>query len=334
MSGSSEQPTSAISPLASFTLQDFAQVLAGVLALAYLSGFIVVTAHLGRFGLKDYDAFRVQYLVAGAIIWVIIGLFAYLVGRHVFRIDEDTEKYRKLFESFGGNGAGWAIWAFFFTASELAYFIVICTLVAGSLLFSLPSTNTIFLVGAIAFGQQLVDMALTSPASRHLTQWSFVLIGVFFATALAGFLFAVEGAYLELFIWFCMISAGLYAYHDQRLHSRNPKLIRAYFFGFGLLFVSGVFGEHFYDRVRPSIGGGAPQVVRLIVDEAKMPVELKRSLGVVGDTSTSVYLLSETATEILVGEYPNDGRYKKMFRIKRDLVSAMSFDDPRTPSAR
>ena len=331
MSGSSEQPTSAVSPLASITLQDFAQALAGVLALAYLSGFIVVTAHLGRFGLKDYDAFRVQYLVAGAIVWVTIGLFAYFVGRHVFRIDEDTEEYRKLFESVGGKGSGWAAWAFFYTAGELAYFLGVCTLVAGSLLFFLPSTNTILLAVAIVFGQQLVDMVLTSAASRHLTQWSFVWIGVFFATALAGFLFVVEGPYRELFIFFCVLAAGLNAYQHQRRHSRNPKLIKAYFIGFGLLVVSGAFGSHFYDRVRPSIGGGAPQVVRLIVDETKMPVELKRSLGVVGDTSTSVDLLAETATEILVGEEPSDDRYKKMFRIKRDLVSAMSFADPRTP---
>lgn len=331
MSGSSEQPASEVSPLASFALHDFAQALAGVLALAYLSGFIVVTAHLGRFGLKDYDAFRVQYLVAGTIVWVTIGLFAYFVGRHVLRIDEDTEECRKLFESVGGKGAGWAAWAFFYTAGELAYRLVVCTFVAGLLLFSLPSTNMLFLVGAIVIGEQLANMILTSAASRHLTQWSFVWIGVFFATTLAGFLLVTERPYRELFFFFCVLAAGLNAYQHQRRHSKNPKLIKAYFIGFGLLVVSGAFGSHFYDRVRPSIGGGAPQVVRLIVDETRMPVELKRSLGVVGDTSTSVDLLAETATEILVGEEPNDDRYKKMFRIKRDLVSAMSFTDPRTP---
>lgn len=332
MTAPSELPTNPTSPLAKLAFQDFAQTLAGLLAVAYISGFVVVTAHLGRFGLKDYDAFRVQYLVAGAIVWVTIGLFAYFVGRHVFRIDSDTEEYRKLFESVGGKGAGWAAWAFFYTAGELAYFLVVCTLVTGSLLFSLPNTNTIFVAVAIVFGQQLVDMVLTSAASRHLTQWSFVWIGVFFVTALAGFLFVVEGPYRELFFSFCLLAAGLNAYVYQRSHTSRPHLVKAYFLGFGLLVVSGAFGAHFYDRVRPSIGGGAPQVVRLIVDETKMPLELRSSLGVVGNTSKPIDLLAETATEVLVGEAPDHDRYKKMFRIKRDLVIAMSFADPRTPS--
>lgn len=333
MTGPSELPTNTVSPLAKLAFQDFAQIFAGLLALAYISGFIVVTAHLGRFGLKDYDALRVQYLVAGAIVWVTIGLFAFFVGQHAFRIDSNTEEYRKLFESVGGKGSRWAAWAFFFNAGELAYLLVVCTLVTGSLLFSLPNINTILVAVAIMFGQQLVDRVLTSAASRHLTQWSFVWIGVFFATALTAFLFVVEGPHRGLFYFFCLLAAGLIAYQHQRHITRSQHFIKAYFLGFGLLVVSGAFGAHLYDRVRPSIGGGAPQIVRLIVDETKMPVGLRSSLGVVGNTSKPVNLLAETPTEVLVGEDLNHDRYKKIFRIKRDLVSAMSFADPRTPSA-
>jgi hypothetical protein len=321
-----------VSPLTNLAFRDIAQSLAGVLALAYASGFVVVTAHLGRFGLKDYDAFRVQYLVAGAIVWVTIGLFAYFVGRRVLRIDADTEEYIKLFESVGGKGSGWATWAFFYTVGELAYFLVVCTLITGSLLFTLPSTNTLLVVIAIVAGQQLVDMVLNSAASRHLTQWSFVWVGAFFATALAGFLFVADGPYRELFVSLCLLATGLNAYQYQRSHSMNPNLVKAYFVGFGLLVISGAFGAHFYDRVRPSIGGGAPHLVRLIVDETKMPEELKNLLGVEGNTSKPVDLLAGTATEILVGEEMDHNRYKKMFRIKRELDSAMSFADPRPPN--
>jgi hypothetical protein len=334
MNGPTEQPTNPVSPpLRSVALQDIAQSLAGLLALAYVSGFIVVTAHLGRFGLKDYDAFRVQYLVAGSIVWVVIGLFAYFVGRHVLRLDDDTNECRKLFESLGCNGAGWTAWAFFYTMVELGYFLAVCTLIIGSLLFSLPNTSTILVAVAIVSGQQWINLVMTSAASRHLTKWSFVWFGIFFGTSFVGFFIVADGPYRELLISLCFLAFLLNAYQSQLSHAKNPLLVKAYFVGFSVLFISGAFGTHFYDRVRPSIGGGAPQTVRLIVDETKVPLELRNQLGVVGSTSKSVDLLAETDTEILVGQAMDNNRYHEMFRIKRELFIAISFGDPRPSSA-
>jgi hypothetical protein len=328
-----EQPIKPVLPLRNVGLQDIAQALAGLLALAYVAGFIVVTAHLGRFGLKDYDAFRVQYLVAGAVVWVAIGFFAYFVGRHVLRMDEDTNEYRKLFESLGGKGPVWTAWAFIYTWAELAYFLVVCTLVTGSLLFFVPSMQTIMFALALVMGQQWIFTARTSAAGRHLTKWSYVWFGAFFATTLVGFIFVAEGPYREFFISLCLLALGLNAYQLQLEHSGNPLVVKAYFIGFGLLFVSGSFGAYFYDRVRPSIGGGAPQTLRLVMDETKVPVELRKQLGMVDNVSKPVDLLAESSIEILVGQEMENNRYQKMFRIKRDLVSALAFSDPRPSSS-
>jgi len=316
------------------SLSDFAQILTGALTLVYISGFIVVTAHLGRFGLKDYDAFRLQYLVAGAIVWVTIGLFTYFVGRHVSRLDEDADEYRQWLESMGGKGNAWAAWALFLNISELAQLLVVCTLVTGSILFPLPNVETITVAVAMFCGQQLIDMALTSRAKKHISKLFMVLLGLYFSTTVCGFLAFVEGSYRDLFFAFCFLAGGASVYQHQRLHARSPKLVTAYFVGFGLLVVSGSFGAHFYDRVRPSIGGGSPQTVTLFLDEAKVPIALKNELNVQGSISLSADVLAETATEVLVGLKKDHEQYAKMVRIKRELIVAMSFLDPRVKTSK
>lgn len=333
LSGSSAKPTAdrsqgLASPLVIPPLQDFAQTLAGLLAVAYLCGFVAVTAHLGRFGLRDYDAFRVQYLVAGAIVWVLIGLFAFIVGRHVLTVDKDVEEYEELFTSKGAIGLGWAMWAYLYNGSELIFLLLACTFVAGSLLFALPGMTVVFVGAAIMSGQYLISKILIGSKER-LTPWSFVYIGAFWLVAVGAFLFVAEGPYRELFFSFCLLAIGLNAYTEQRSRTKHPRAFTAYSIGLGLLVISGVFGAQYYDRVRPSIGGGAPMVVRLIVDESKIPPELKVQLHIENGLSAPVAILAETNGELLVGEKGDRDRYQYMIRVKRDLVSAMSFADPR-----
>lgn len=329
-SQSESSPHRIFGALTNFALRDFAQALAVTVSVAYLCGFIVVTAHLGRFGLRDYEAFRLQYLIAGGMVCVLAGTFTYFVGRHLARLDSDTDEYIKLFESLGGKGRGWNVWAFVFAGIELGYFVVVCTLIAASLLFPPPDKTTIYVAIAIVFGQYLIDMILTSAASKHLTPWSFVWIGVFLALTVIGFLITIEGPYRDLFFFFCISTTVLLVYQHQKEHAKNPSLVTAYFVVFGLITFAGAFGSSFYARVRPSIGGGAPLNVRLIIAEQEMHTELKRTLGVLGGTSGPVYLLAETGTELLVGQGTDSDHFAQLLRIRRDTVSGIVFSDPRT----
>src|SRR6267154_1520757 len=49
-------------------------------AALYGYGFLVVTSYLSTYGLLEYDAFRLQYLVAGMLALGVILLFLYFIS--------------------------------------------------------------------------------------------------------------------------------------------------------------------------------------------------------------------------------------------------------------
>lgn len=324
---------SAAGSVQNFTFRDLGQALALTVSAAYFCGFIVVTAHLGRFGLREYDPFRTQYLVAGAIVFVLVGVFAYFVWNLLTRLDTNTAEYEKLFERLGGAGRGWAIWAFVYASIEVAYFVVVCTIVAASLLFPLPQKSVLFLVLAIVAGKFLIDMILTSAASEHLSPWSFVWIGIFMGAAVVGFLLLTEGPYYDFSFLFFVSVAVVIGYQRQKRLAPDPKAVTAYFVVFSLIAFSAAFGASFYGRVRTSVGGGAPVTVRLVMSEQSLPAELSRALGITASVSAPVDLLAETTTEFVLGRGAIANRYEQIVRVKRDIVTALVLPDPRSQQA-
>lgn len=325
---SSQQSTTRL--LQNLSFQDVGQALVLVVFSAYVYGFIIVTAHLGRFGVQEYEIFRMQYLIAGGMFWILVGIFVFFMGRHMTTLDEDTAKYKKLFERMGSTGRGWTIWAFVLTFIEVVCFVVVGTVIAALILLPPPkkSINPL-LIMAMIIGKFLIDFILTSAASERLSARFYVWTGSYMAAVIAGFLLLADALYYELFLIFSLMSMGL-LYYMTILHHRVSKVFTAFIVILGLIGFSGQFGIRLYGHVKRSVGGGAPITVRLILSEQGSPTELGRTLNARDGISAPVDLLGETSAELLVGYGATSDRYEQLLRVKRDKITGLIFTDTRS----
>lgn len=94
-------------------IKDLGHVIAVGLIVLYFCGFLVVNAYNGRLGIRDYDALRTQYVVAGLIEFALIAMCA-AVGRwNPSRSGEEMREYAKQLRA---NGRGT------FSSSAIAIF--------------------------------------------------------------------------------------------------------------------------------------------------------------------------------------------------------------------
>lgn len=315
--------------LQDIALKDLGQTFALIIAVAYVCGFIIVTAYLGQFGLREYAAFRMQYLVAGTTILLLAGLFGYFVARHLQPDNADVVAYTKLFMPEGGDQLKWSLLAVLFIMLETAYNVTLCAMISAAFLFPLPHREAILLILAIIGGGAIIQFVMTSNAQKHLSRRSFVYIGAFYAVAVVAFLFLVEGPYRELAFFFFVAFFFFNSYQLQQRSTTNSKALAFYFSIVSIVVFSGAFGTFFYGQVRPSFGGGAPVTVRILTDEQRTPPELARVLRLPNGNPASVELLAETDAELLIGIANSSGRYDELLRVKRELVKAILMHDKR-----
>ena len=320
------------SALKNIALRDIGQTFALSVAAAYICGFIVVTAYLGRFGLREYAAFRMQYLIAGTMIFLLVGLFGYFVARNMGPGNSDVEQYTKFFMPVGGDTLKWSFLAVLFLFLQTAYNVVLCSVISAALLFPLPNRETLLLIIAIAGGGAFINFVMTSSARNHVSPRVFVYIGSFMALAVIAFLLMADGPYLELAYFYFVALAYLISYRYHQRSTTEPKALAFYFSIVSIVVFSGIFGTFFYEHVRPSIGGGAPVTVRILIDEQRAPPELARVLRLHDGSLAPVDLLAETDTELLIGTANSSGRYDELLRVKRELVKAILMRDTRIPT--
>lgn len=306
------------------------QIIAIAIAIAYVCGFIIVTAYLGSLGIKDYEAFHTQYLITGTTLLVILGLLYYFVGRHILTLDEDSANYRKLFLNHGAKGNFWALSAFIFPIAESCFLIVIATIVSTSLLFTVTSTPTIRMFVPLAIGGFFIQITLTSKAAESVGKLFFLLVEIFYLIAFIAFFYLADGILLQ-FLYFTLAYAVIFLVFSDTKKSlkKNQNIFLTYMIVFLLVSSSGTFGRYFYGHTRSAIGGGEPELVRVVIDESNTPMILQKELNISESLSSKLDLVAQTNSEIFLG-YPlgngNQG-YKTLIRIDRKLIKAIISKD-------
>ncbi len=167
-------------------IADLGQLTAFAIAVAYVCGFIEATAYLGGLGIKDYDAFRIQYLVAGIIFCLTMAIVYYFVGRQVSALDEYATDCRKNLEQIGHSGRFWTFCAGIFPVLRVGNGIVISSFLCASLLFNQIGVQvvTIFLPAAVGTLFTQPSFTNTAPtASGRL----FLLTGIFYVLVIGSF---------------------------------------------------------------------------------------------------------------------------------------------------
>lgn len=310
------------------------QVIAIAAAIAYICGFIVVTAYLGSFGIKDYEAFRIQYMISGTTLLLISGLFFYFVGRHVLTLNEYTKQIQMLFMEKGASGKLWAFCAWIFPPLEIGFLITVTTIIGSSLLFTINSTRLIYWISPTVFGYFWIQFVLTSNAKKDVGKLFFLLIEIFYLLVICAFFYLADGIILK-FSYFILSGAFMVnQYLAMKSSVSNPKVFVTYLLICSLVLFSGIFGRYFYGHVRSAVGGGEPESVRVIVDDQNTPVSLNKELNISDSVSSKVDLITQTDSELFLG-YPmhehgqDDQDYKTLIRIDRKLVKALISNDLR-----
>ncbi|MDZ4202658.1 MAG: hypothetical protein U1C96_11005 [Gallionella sp.] len=314
------------------SISNTSQISAISIVLSYICGFITVTAYLGSFGIKDYETFRTQYIISGATLFLIFGLFYYFIGRHAIALDDDIKKYAELFAEFGARGRRWEVVAAIYCVSELAFFVVIATVIGTSLLFTIPATKIMPLLAIMMLGYVLNDMIITSQAAKAIRGLYFLLVSIFYSLSFIAFYYLADGI-ITSFLTFLLVGTTLAIIVAGSLNSiktaKARKIYLTFFPIFLLVTSSGAFGRYFYGHVRSSIGGGEPEQVQIVIDESTTPKVLQEKLNVSESMSSKVNLITQTDTEIYLG-YPMsdpDKGYKTLIRMDKKLVKAVISSD-------
>jgi hypothetical protein len=321
--------------LPQMSIANIGQIIAINVAVAYFCGFIIVTSFLGSFGIKDYDAFHIQYIISGTTLLLIIGFFVYLVGHRVFLLDDNSRSYLKKFQKLEANGKFWSFCAFVYPLIEIGFFIVFTVVSMSFFIFPITSTRTFWIV-AIAISAALFDFIANAGREERLGKYYYLLNEIFYLITFLAFFYEVDGIISEFsgyvldgFMWTIFV-AFTDKYVVSRVSNSKYRLIIYSVLSFTILIgLSSKFGEHYYGFIRSSIGGGEPQQVQIVVDESDTPLPIINALKISKSISAKVDLIAQTDADLYIGYPPreNEQKYKSVIRVQRKLIRAVIAND-------
>ncbi len=317
------------------SIANIGQFIAIAVAVAYFCGFIIVTSYLGSFGIKDYDAFHIQYIISGTTLLLVIGYFVFLVGRRVFRLDEDSRHYLIKFQKLGANGKFWSFCGFVYPLIEIGFFIVLTVVSISFFIFPITSTQTYWIV-SIALSAAGFDFFFNAGKEDRLGKYYFLLNEIFYLITILAFFYKVDGIMSDFsgyvlngLMWTTFVMFTVKYVVSKVSFNEFRPLIYTVFSFIILIGQSSQFGQHYYGFVRSSIGGGEPQQVQIVVDESDTPLLIVNALKISKSISAKVDLIAQTDADLYIGYPPreNEQKYKSIIRVQRKLIKAVIAND-------
>lgn len=304
---------------------DAVQKFASFSILLYILGFVTTNAHLSRWGVYSFELLNVQYLAAGLITTIAFGIFGFQVGRRLFFLSEDSDRFAAL-----GRHYRWArTWSTFcsiFVFVELCFAGVIATFWTSSILFRDlfrdPMVLRLLVILTVAF---LLDYSILWRTGLY-TKKPYVALPLAFAAFLAviGASWSTirEPRIFPLFLLYAAWAFVLCIVLDIGARRSKGTTFLWFWASISLLGATSAFGSVVYAEVNRSLGGGEPSQVKLIVTNGT-PGGLKSLLGVSGDTTGPVMLLAETSSELLIKPDAMGKEQGQALRIRREFIAGI-----------
>jgi hypothetical protein len=310
--------------LGAVELKDLGQFLALALVVLYFCGFLIVNAYNGKFGVRDYDAFRTQYVVAGLIELALIGLFAFVGRWSTQKRDAETKEYAESLRTQGRSAFVSYFVAISASLADQIWRIVVCVFIASPILFSTPTDDSWGMgatnVALLVF-QHYADKAFSSKLSYEVP----VMLAK--ATLIGAFVWFARVPSIFLFGFFLTLWALLgFAYQfDPNAPNRLAYRVGATIFS--LVILSTTLGAYSYGHIHAQVGGGAPVPVRLVLADQSASEELNRVVDIHAGVSDRLLLIAETTGELVLARTEKNGAYSGIVRVKHDSVRAIALDD-------
>lgn len=305
-------------------LGESGQVMAIGIAVCYISGFIIVNSYLGKYGIKDYDAFRTEYLVAGFLFFILIGLWFFFVGRNIIKLDGHSEKNIKLYNSLGGTSNRWNFMGFITPMIDLIASYVFLVVLTAIIFLSYKNNLIYSLFGGAAAIHFFVYAVQTSKASESITKWFYLLITIADLVVISLFLYLMDKLLIEVAGFFLIMTFAMFQFADIKkyIHSSIKYLVSVYLVVMVIVIGSGViFGTGLYEEIKSSLGGAKPPIVKIVVKDDDLPEALIKQLEIISGVSSSFKLLAQSDKELYL--LPQNEKEHVTLRISRDLVKAV-----------
>lgn len=293
-----------------------AEALAYVAATTYVIGFLVVSAHLASLGVENFQVFRLQYIATGTVTLAILLMYAAFVGWELVRREDYVTLTRVTL--LVGLGGIWARLAGIFVLSAIAFKVVVATLAVSAIFFDVPVGSIYYLL----FVFFVLDVSAI--AGRTRGRWDLisrlVTLLAMQVMAIPAFFRVIEDVPVRVLFWrFTLLAIAIGSlYYWRRILGRGRAYVAA-----GLAFVvllwSVDFGSFLYKFVRPSIGGGKPVVVRLLVTDQARKM-LKGLLLVDGYLSEEVFVLADSGGELVVRPVHLPASTQRVVRINKGMI--------------
>lgn len=299
--------------------------LTGTLAiLLYGFGFLVVSTHNAKFGIRDYDLFRPTYLVAGVLFSALCGIFYYIVGRSVLTLDDSRNVYENVFTRQDENCRFWPAMVVIFPLVEVGFNTVLAAFVT-KLFFVGPSLRSeAYLVLPIGLYYFWINSVFTSKVSEHVSRETLLYITAFNVAGIATLYYIADDVLIALIILFIGVSASLSGLVVQRkaFGTFETRAITIWWVAITIITAAGLFGGLVYGDARPALGGGKPQTAQIIFStEKQLPSEIKERLSVHNGISMPVTILSEAPDGLVVSPLPSTDTKKFVLKIDRAYIA-------------
>jgi hypothetical protein len=302
-------------------LATVAQYLGLAAAIFYLLGFIIVSASLGRFAAMNRRLFDVQYIPAGILFAVLVGIYFSFMKLFLFEAESVIWNVEKVGGPTGST-LFWGLTAFMFHLLGMVFWLIFLTLLISSVFMDEARSQV--------FGLISVPMALSLPLflqgtfERHprFRVFAFLAIDVIGITIFVVQRKHVSEPTMSLFWGLVAITVTLTVAIgvEQKIKGKFGILqlvVPAAMLGALAMY----FGGHMYDRVPQALGGGKPVPVRLLVAPDSVPT-VQQVLKLNSQLSDEVLLVMENQDEILVLTNRPDGSQQPL-RLSRRLFTGV-----------
>lgn len=277
------------------------QTVSVILAGVYLAGFLVLNAHLGKWGLYDFNLANSRHLMAGGL-FVAFLVFWYLFAGRAIILFKKRLNVEITFAKERGLSSFWHALVYLNSGIQLGFMICLSAAFFSSIILGSPASRSVsaYLLGLffISYLWDILNFDSRFPRASQALQFvsKAGMIFVFFITVRP-----IVSPTMLVFVNFVVISTFaslvLDSFERFKITTDHVTYSIIYTFVFILVF-STVFGKFHYGDISSTLGGGQPQPVEILIDDEAVWNGLKE-MGFEVTPSLRAKLVHENQRELI-----------------------------------
>lgn len=240
-----------------------------VVAATYFYGFLVLTSHLGDFGITTAGILDASYFVAGSTFMYLIAVYTVFVFRPLRGLDSLIRVGPEVMSKHPTPTSLETVWFLPYLAIQLCVHPCIAALIFSSILFDTTQIASWIIPALVAV--VLFSGYLKGRIGYRV--WDYYLMSVLRIAIIILFVI-IATRETWMIIGFLGGMSALFGYARHEFHNRrNSPERQAYLAGFCaimLIAIAMLFGDVTYGSIKRSYGGGAPVSIAISLNQSQV----------------------------------------------------------------